>query len=229
MPTTSRSYLLPSVLPSSLRPFPLHILSQSSLAPCPLWARASNLQGHCLRCLNRWTAKGVLYLSNFRMVFVALKEDESGASGCCSASSKTCPADLFSPLVANVLPLSPLPAAVDRPATVRATLPCAVQSAAADARATNFGAGLRAFDIPLGYIRKEDFKQPIFGCNHLYGIVWPVGQGMGPGGSAPPHEYKLFFKVVPSPIKTAKACVVSRFCFHLAPIKCHIVSSIADD
>jgi len=55
-------------------------------------------------------------------------------------------------------------------------------------------AGLRAFDFPLAYIRKEDFKQPIFGCNHLYGHVWPVGEGLGPGGSSPPHQYRLYFK-----------------------------------
>ena len=31
---------------------------------------------------NRWSTKGVLYLSNFRMVFVANKEDDSGVASC---------------------------------------------------------------------------------------------------------------------------------------------------
>ena len=31
-----------------------------------------------LKRLNRWKAPGSLYLSNFRMIFVAKKEDESG-------------------------------------------------------------------------------------------------------------------------------------------------------
>uniref|UniRef100_A0A7S1X4L9 Uncharacterized protein n=2 Tax=Tetraselmis chuii TaxID=63592 RepID=A0A7S1X4L9_9CHLO len=79
----------------------------------------------------KWTATGALFLSNFRLIYIAKKEDDSG---------------------------------------------------------------LRAFDLPLAYIRKEDFAQPIFGCNHLKGLVWPVGEGMGPGGSAPPHQFKLYFK-----------------------------------
>jgi WW domain-binding protein 2 len=53
--------------------------------------------------------------------------------------------------------------------------------------------GLEAFDIPLLYIRNDSFNQPIFGCNHLAGECWPVAADGGPGGSLPPHKYKINF------------------------------------
>ena len=53
--------------------------------------------------------------------------------------------------------------------------------------------GLQAFDMPLVYIRSDKFNQPIFGCNHLAGECWPVAEDGGPGGTLPPHPYKLFF------------------------------------
>lgn len=53
--------------------------------------------------------------------------------------------------------------------------------------------GLEAFDIPLLYIRNDAFNQPIFGCNHLAGECWPVAADGGPGGSLPPHTYRINF------------------------------------
>lgn len=82
---------------------------------------------------NRWKAKGFLYLSNVRMVFVAKH-----------------------------------------------------------ARLENT-TGLQAFDIPLVYIHRDEFKQPIFGCNHLSGHVWQAAEGGGPRGSLPPVSFKLYF------------------------------------
>jgi hypothetical protein len=54
--------------------------------------------------------------------------------------------------------------------------------------------GLQAFDLPLAYITHDKFNQPIFGCNHLSGRVWPATEGGGPAGTLPPHQYKLYFK-----------------------------------
>ena len=56
----------------------------------------------------KWATRGVLYLTNLRLVFVAAKED---------------------------------------------------------------GSGLRAFDLPLAYTRREKFNQPIFSCNNLSGTT----------------------------------------------------------
>ena len=58
---------------------------------------------------------------------------------------------------------------------------------------TDSETGLMAFDIPLVYIRKEKFNQPIFGCNNLSGECWPAENGGGPEGTLPPYQYKLFF------------------------------------
>ncbi|GMH42586.1 hypothetical protein BSKO_10505 [Bryopsis sp. KO-2023] len=55
------------------------------------------------------------------------------------------------------------------------------------------GGEIQAFDIPLAYIHKEDFKQPIFGCNHLTGKVWPAVIGGGPAGALPPIDFKVYF------------------------------------
>mmetsp|Transcript_14236 Transcript_14236/g.17244 ORF Transcript_14236/g.17244 Transcript_14236/m.17244 type:complete len:188 (-) Transcript_14236:139-702(-) len=54
-------------------------------------------------------------------------------------------------------------------------------------------AQLTAFDIPLVYIRGEKFNQPIFGCNNLQLDCFSVPAG-GPGGSAPPHSIRAYFK-----------------------------------
>lgn len=54
--------------------------------------------------------------------------------------------------------------------------------------------GLAAFDLPLVYIRNHKLNQPIFGCNNLAGEVWPAVEGGGPGGSLPPHNFKILFK-----------------------------------
>ncbi|KAK3232729.1 hypothetical protein CYMTET_56935 [Cymbomonas tetramitiformis] len=51
----------------------------------------------------------------------------------------------------------------------------------------------RAFDIPLVYLRKERFNQPIFGCNNLTGDVFSVAGG-GPNSSTPPYSVRIFFK-----------------------------------
>jgi hypothetical protein len=32
----------------------------------------------------------------------------------------------------------------------------------------------KAFDIPLAFLRKEEFKQPIFGSNYISGVVSPL-------------------------------------------------------
>lgn len=53
--------------------------------------------------------------------------------------------------------------------------------------------GLLAFDLPLLYIRNDQFNQPIFGCNNLAGECWPVSPDGGPGGSLPPYKWKLNF------------------------------------
>ena len=34
--------------------------------------------------------------------------------------------------------------------------------------------GLAAFELPLAYIRKDKFNQPIFACNNLSGITAPA-------------------------------------------------------
>ncbi|KAF8063821.1 satP [Scenedesmus sp. PABB004] len=54
--------------------------------------------------------------------------------------------------------------------------------------------GLAGFDMPLVYIDREKLNQPIFGCNNLAGRVWPAADGGGPGGSLPPHAFKVLFK-----------------------------------
>eukprot|EP00803_Ostreobium_quekettii_P003229 evm.model.scf_1010.6 EVM.evm.TU.scf_1010.6 scf_1010:34419-38685(-) len=82
---------------------------------------------------NRWKAKGLLFLSNVRLVFVA-----NGAR-------------------------------------------------------LDGNAELQAFDFPLVYIYKAEFKQPIFGCNHLSGLVWQAVEGGGPRGSLPPVKFNLYF------------------------------------
>jgi len=50
---------------------------------------------------------------------------------------------------------------------------------------SKMGPGFQSFDIPISLIRKEGFKQPVFGSNYLYGIVdrWRVG----------PTKFKLYF------------------------------------
>mmetsp|Transcript_11824 Transcript_11824/g.35409 ORF Transcript_11824/g.35409 Transcript_11824/m.35409 type:complete len:217 (-) Transcript_11824:160-810(-) len=53
--------------------------------------------------------------------------------------------------------------------------------------------GLQAFDIPLAYVSHDKFNQPVFGCNHLSGKVWPAAEGGGPAGTLPPHDYKIWF------------------------------------
>eukprot|EP00898_Chlorokybus_atmophyticus_P004237 jgi/Chlat1/4814/Chrsp31S04862 len=80
----------------------------------------------------KWSARGVLYLSNVRLVFAAT---------------------------------------------------------GADARQN--GAAIHAFDLPLSYIVREKFNQPIFGCNNITGVV----EG-GPPGSLDgvPHDFKLSFR-----------------------------------
>mmetsp|Transcript_11373 Transcript_11373/g.12925 ORF Transcript_11373/g.12925 Transcript_11373/m.12925 type:complete len:189 (+) Transcript_11373:54-620(+) len=47
-----------------------------------------------------------------------------------------------------------------------------------------------AFAFPLDSLRNEDFKQPIFGCNHLVGTVDPM-QGTE---IQHPVDFKLYFK-----------------------------------
>ncbi len=79
--------------------------------------------------------------------------------------------------------------------------------------------GLVAFELPLAYIRKDKFNQPIFACNNLSGKLsiavphpsdleaiagtmlssnagecWPAAPGGGPQGSLPPHVFSLYFK-----------------------------------
>lgn len=76
-----------------------------------------------------------------------------------------------------------------------------------------------AFELPLAYIRKDKFNQPIFACNNLSGKLsiavphpsdlgaiagtmassnagecWPAAPGGGPQGSLPPHVFSLYFK-----------------------------------
>ncbi|DBA76760.1 hypothetical protein WJX79_004284 [Trebouxia sp. C0005] len=80
----------------------------------------------------KWSTRGVLYLTNLRLVFVAKQAD-----------------------------------------TV---------------------SGLVAFELPLAYIRKDKFNQPIFACNNLSGECWPAAPGGGPQGSLPPHVFSLYFK-----------------------------------
>lgn len=53
--------------------------------------------------------------------------------------------------------------------------------------------GLVAFDFPLAYITHNKFNQPVFGCNHLSGKVWPAAEGGGPSGTLAPHDYKIWF------------------------------------
>ena len=38
-------------------------------------------------------------------------------------------------------------------------------------KAITFAAGLEAFELPLAYVRKDKFNQPIFACNNLSGIT----------------------------------------------------------
>ncbi len=52
---------------------------------------------------------------------------------------------------------------------------------------------LTAFDLPLVYIRGEQFHQPIFGANYLSGACFSVPLG-GPDGGAAPHAFSLTFK-----------------------------------
>lgn len=54
--------------------------------------------------------------------------------------------------------------------------------------------GLESFDLPLVYILRDKFNQPIFGCNNLSGECWPAVEGGGPSGSLPPHKWSLYFK-----------------------------------
>ncbi|CAG9465725.1 unnamed protein product [Pedinophyceae sp. YPF-701] len=54
--------------------------------------------------------------------------------------------------------------------------------------------GLCAFDLPLAYIHADTFEQPIFGANHIKGRCWPAVDGGGPGGTLPPHDFKLWLK-----------------------------------
>lgn len=61
------------------------------------------------------------------------------------------------------------------------------------AKGNDHGGDLQAFDLPLLYIRSENFHQPIFGCNNLAGECWPVSPSGGPGGSLPPYKWKLNF------------------------------------
>lgn len=79
----------------------------------------------------RWSAKGALFLSNIRMIFVPHKTD---------------PKD-----------------------------------------------NLSGIDLPLIYIRKDKFNQPVFGCNNLSGECWSVGEEGGPTGTLPPHAFKMSF------------------------------------
>jgi hypothetical protein len=51
------------------------------------------------------------------------------------------------------------------------------------------GFPVRAFDIPLAYVTEESFQQPIFGSNHLRGLVRPI-EGMG---LTAPCEWKIYF------------------------------------
>lgn len=55
-------------------------------------------------------------------------------------------------------------------------------------------APVRALDLPLVYIRRDTFNQPIFGCNNLAGECWPVAADGGPNGSRPPLTYALYFR-----------------------------------
>ncbi|DBB16452.1 hypothetical protein WJX82_008645 [Trebouxia sp. C0006] len=80
----------------------------------------------------KWSTRGILYLTNLRLVFVAKQAD-----------------------------------------TV---------------------SGLVAFELPLAYIRRDKFNQPIFACNNLSGECWPAAPGGGPQGSLPPHVFALYFK-----------------------------------
>lgn len=54
--------------------------------------------------------------------------------------------------------------------------------------------GLKAFELPLSYLRRVKFNQPIFGANNLAGECWPAQPGGGPAGSLPPHKFALYFK-----------------------------------
>jgi hypothetical protein len=54
--------------------------------------------------------------------------------------------------------------------------------------------GLQSFDIPLAYVNGEKFNQPIFGCNNLSVVCFPVGADGGPNGNQPPHKIKLYLK-----------------------------------
>ncbi len=89
-------------------------------------------------CSRRWSTRGILYLTNLRLVFVAKQADTvsgmlwtagPGAQNCRSAHSKK----------------SKIHFMVD------------------------LHAGLVAFELPLAYIRKDKFNQPIFACNNLSG------------------------------------------------------------
>lgn len=53
--------------------------------------------------------------------------------------------------------------------------------------------GLVAFDLPLVYIRKDRFNQPIFGANNLSGECWPAQDNGGPLGSLAPHVFRIYF------------------------------------
>eukprot|EP00270_Netrium_digitus_P009301 TRINITY_DN2829_c0_g2_i2.p1 TRINITY_DN2829_c0_g2~~TRINITY_DN2829_c0_g2_i2.p1 ORF type:complete len:220 (-),score=35.94 TRINITY_DN2829_c0_g2_i2:123-746(-) len=109
---------------------------QPSGVPVPFWNEAFvlcrqgielQLEGFPLVPNGKWTSKGMLFLSNIRMVFV---------------------------------PSSPHPP-------------------------------ISAFDMPLLFVEKEAFNQPIFACNNLSGIVRPVAQGQV---SASPYAFKILFK-----------------------------------
>lgn len=54
--------------------------------------------------------------------------------------------------------------------------------------------GLVGFDLPLVYLRKDKFNQPIFGANNLSGECWPAEPQGGPMGSLPPYTFTLYFK-----------------------------------
>ncbi|KAL3142799.1 hypothetical protein ABBQ38_003098 [Trebouxia sp. C0009 RCD-2024] len=62
------------------------------------------------------------------------------------------------------------------------------------AKQADAASGLVAFELPLAYVRKDKFNQPIFACNNLSGECWPAAPGGGPQGNLPPHGFSLYFK-----------------------------------
>ena len=71
-----------------------------------------------------------------------------------------------------------------------------------------------SFNFPLNTLKNEEFKQPIFGCNHLIGTVEPIN-GRGIQNSI---SFKLFFSqgVAPSCsiLYVLEFCIVFGLCMH---------------